>query len=317
MGKDEAGGKGEPVKKVKPFEPQEKGYMVIDNTVFDYIMPNLSPNAWKCLCLVMRRTKGWNKIWDDLSYSQIKEGTGIKSDPTVQRALAELIEGQYIRQTKGGKWDATKYALNTTLEIEVENGATLETIADTTIENKAEPTIESKDTILHDTQERQLPPDGGDAPAFETADSRSMTDLPEGDRQAPILFAGRTNGNHQGMDRAEGLLLRSGWNLRIKRVKDAVVYCVIATGWDIPPPGRRRLWEKDIRYQLDELHFPLDELTGYYAAAYARLADGTDKNGRRLTVPPHPGALTKTMEAIREERKRDALKQQTMEWDWK
>jgi phage replication O-like protein O len=134
------------MKKIKPFEPKDQEYTIVDNVIFDYIMPSLSPNAWKVLCLILRKTRGWHKEWDGLAYSQIKEGTGIKSDPTVNKALNELLEKEFIRQVKGDKWDAAQYALNTTIEIEVDNGPTIETIAEPTIENKAEPTIDSKDT---------------------------------------------------------------------------------------------------------------------------------------------------------------------------
>jgi len=127
--------------KVKPFEPQKDRYTVVDNVIFDRIMPSLSPNAWKVLCLILRKTRGWHKEWDGLSYSQIMEGTGIKSSATVRQALVELLDKSCpcIKQTKAGdKWTAAKYCLNTALEIEVENGAALEI--------KVEPALESKDT---------------------------------------------------------------------------------------------------------------------------------------------------------------------------
>jgi phage replication O-like protein O len=133
-------------RKIRPFEPKDEKYTIVDNVIFDYIMPTLSPNAWKVLCLILRKTRGWHKEWDGLAYSQIKEGTGIKSDPTVNKALTELLGKEYIRQVKGDKWDAAQYALNVTIEIEVENGATIETTAEPTIENEVGSTIESKDT---------------------------------------------------------------------------------------------------------------------------------------------------------------------------
>ena len=78
-------------RKVRPFEPQKKGYTIIDNVVFDYILPELTANGWKVLCFIIRKTKGWQKEWDGLSYSQIMKGTGIKSSATISKVLTELM----------------------------------------------------------------------------------------------------------------------------------------------------------------------------------------------------------------------------------
>lgn len=148
------------------------------------------------------------------------------------------------------------------------------------------------------------------------ADSHSLTSLPGAEKQAGVLFAGKTNGSQAGLDESESLLQRSGWNIRQKHIKDAIVYCLSVTHWSIPPPGRRKLWERDVRYQVDELGFSLAELLDSYASAYARLLNSTGRDGQPLTIPPHPGALTKTMEAIREEHKREKLTPQ-LEWEWR
>lgn len=129
---------------IKPFVPQEDRYTIVDNVVFDIIMPTLSPNGWKVLCFVFRKTRGFHKDWDELAYSQILKGTGIKSSATLRNSIKELLKLGYIKQVKGDKWDAASYALDTALEIEVE--PTSESKAGPTLENEAEPTLESEDT---------------------------------------------------------------------------------------------------------------------------------------------------------------------------
>jgi hypothetical protein len=76
----------------------------------------------------LRRTKGWGKRADAISYAQIKDGTGIKSDTTVSRAIGELLEMNCIL-SKGNPDQriTSQYALNRKYEIplneiyEVEN----------------------------------------------------------------------------------------------------------------------------------------------------------------------------------------------------
>jgi hypothetical protein len=127
---------------------------MMDNYLFDHIMPLVKPNAWKILCLIIRKTRGWHKTADQISFSQIKAGTGISSDETVSNALKQLVEGNYILAKKGGQWDATEYAINTgfsTTIIEVEEGITTEIEAESTTKNEVGST-----TIIEDTKETSL-----------------------------------------------------------------------------------------------------------------------------------------------------------------
>lgn len=144
---------------IRPFDEQGR-YTEFHNYVLDCLMPQLSPNAWKCLCFIIRKTKGWHKDSDDLSFSQIKKGTGIKSDPTVSKALKELEQASCIlvKRKPDDQWASNTYRLNTALEITVDNQEptidsiaeelvpTIENIVVPTIENIVEPTIESIDT---------------------------------------------------------------------------------------------------------------------------------------------------------------------------
>jgi phage replication O-like protein O len=139
---------------VFPFADPDIKYTMMDNYLFDHIMPVVKPNAWKILCLIIRKTKGWHKISDQISFSQIKAGTGISSDETVSNALKQLVSKRYIMAKKGGQWDATEYEINanfSTTIIEVERETTTEIEVAPTTEIVVAPT-----TIIEDTKETPL-----------------------------------------------------------------------------------------------------------------------------------------------------------------
>ena len=112
---------------VKPFEIP---WTPVHNYVFDEIMPKLSPNAWKVLCVAMRQTLGWagngpggRKEWDTISYSQFMQKTGIGSRHTISRALEECCEADFLLRRQVGHHPGTDkpiyaYALNTDYSIE-------------------------------------------------------------------------------------------------------------------------------------------------------------------------------------------------------
>lgn len=79
------------MKTVKPFARQGH-YTAVDNAVLDEIMPMLSGNEWKVLSLIIRQTIGWQKDIDGIAYSQFRDGTGIKSNTTIQKSINELIK---------------------------------------------------------------------------------------------------------------------------------------------------------------------------------------------------------------------------------
>ncbi len=106
---------------------------MMSNFTLDYIMPHLSPNGWKVLCVAIRRTIGWvhpddptrRKERDRISLSQFMAGTGIASKETVLRALRECLGEnsehlEYLcRLPAPDHAQAFLYYLNTELEIEV------------------------------------------------------------------------------------------------------------------------------------------------------------------------------------------------------
>jgi phage replication O-like protein O len=134
------------VRPVKPFS-KETGYTQVSDYVLDFIMPTLSGNQWKVLCFVIRKTVGWKKESDALSYAQIIAGTGIKSDATVSEALKVLVGKTYILKSPGDKWEATTYTLNTDFEVTDVSSPASKNEADVTSKNGAVSASKNEDTI--------------------------------------------------------------------------------------------------------------------------------------------------------------------------
>ena len=110
-----------PTHDIEPFN-RHGHFTAMDNAVFDIVMPRISLPALAVLLFVLRETVGWNQEWEELPYSKIKAGTGIKSDATIAKSLAELCAettwgtALLLRQ-EGAKIGAashspTRYALN-------------------------------------------------------------------------------------------------------------------------------------------------------------------------------------------------------------
>ena len=72
----------------------------IPNAVVDDLMSRLSPNAFKCYVLIVRKTTGWGKSTDKISISQFQAIAGIKKRDTVISALAELEKLNLILPVK-------------------------------------------------------------------------------------------------------------------------------------------------------------------------------------------------------------------------
>lgn len=115
---------------IRPFDAG--GWFPIHNAVFDVIMPTLSPNAWKVLCVAIRQTWGWvadingdpreRKEWDRISYSQFQTKAGIGSRETVSKALRECLEVGYLLRHQVGIYRGKPsyiYSLNREYELEV------------------------------------------------------------------------------------------------------------------------------------------------------------------------------------------------------
>jgi len=102
---------------VRPFDAH--GWFPIHNAVFDVIMPGLSPEAWKALCVAIRQTWGLpDTDGGGLSCSQFQEKMGCESQETVSRALQECWEAGYlVRHEIGEEQGEPVYALNFDFEV--------------------------------------------------------------------------------------------------------------------------------------------------------------------------------------------------------
>lgn len=102
---------------VKPFDKPESQFTQAHNSIFDVIMRQCTGSEWKVLCAIFRKTRGWDKVEDDISYSQIKELTGISSSSTVSKAVQGLVSKRMV--IVSGSFGVTShYQLNIDYTIE-------------------------------------------------------------------------------------------------------------------------------------------------------------------------------------------------------
>lgn len=103
--------------KIQPLKRQGY-YTVFDNVFLDHVLPSLKLSSWAVFCVIMRKTIGWQKESDEVSYSQIKNGTGIQTNATVSAAIKELKQKELILTTSAeGK--SNLFTLNREFTIEV------------------------------------------------------------------------------------------------------------------------------------------------------------------------------------------------------
>jgi phage replication O-like protein O len=74
------------------------------NNEFIENMSNYTGEAVKVFMAISRKTIGWHKINDRISYSQLKELTGIRHHVTIKKAIDTLVKDKWItaRQTTKG-----------------------------------------------------------------------------------------------------------------------------------------------------------------------------------------------------------------------
>lgn len=101
---------------IRPFAEQGN-FTQIHNIVFDEIMAEVKPTTFKVLMAILRKTIGWQKTQDAISFSQLRDITGIKSNDTIYAATEELADMKLIIITKGDCETTTSYGINTEFEI--------------------------------------------------------------------------------------------------------------------------------------------------------------------------------------------------------
>ena len=84
----------------------------LPNAFVDEMLAQVSGNACKVYLLIVRKTRGWQKEKDCISYSQIQKIAGIKSHETIKNALNELLELGLIKVKQGNEKTPNQYRLN-------------------------------------------------------------------------------------------------------------------------------------------------------------------------------------------------------------
>lgn len=88
----------------------QPNYTQCPNIFFDEILKNISGSEVKVFCVIMRKTFGWQKTRDRISYSQIMDMAGIASKATVSEAIKSLETKGYIIAEK--EKQITVYSIN-------------------------------------------------------------------------------------------------------------------------------------------------------------------------------------------------------------
>ena len=106
---------------IKPFDKPEQDFTMLHNSVFDLVMRQCTPSEWKVLCAILRKTRGWQKESDYVSYSQLSEITGISSYSTIKKAINGLERNKMIEVLVGNNETSNLYKLNKNYEPITEN----------------------------------------------------------------------------------------------------------------------------------------------------------------------------------------------------
>jgi len=169
---------------------ESEGWFVINNAVFDIIMPRLSANAFKILCVAIRQTEGWEDLTtpskrkerDWIVYSQFMQMTGIKSKHTITTAIEECItEGVLIRETalnkttRGGK-PVYYYRLNKKYQPDRRENRTNDTNSDRRENRAITPPDRRENRAITKSDRREnraiTPPDRRENRAYKKKDSK-------------------------------------------------------------------------------------------------------------------------------------------------
>ena len=96
-------------------------YTQIPNEYFDKIMQTLSGTENIIFLAIMRKTFGWQKVRDKISYTQIEKVTGIGSYTTIKKGLSALEEKGLIKSERAGKFITYEVNITETVEVKTDN----------------------------------------------------------------------------------------------------------------------------------------------------------------------------------------------------
>ncbi|HNT75375.1 MAG TPA: hypothetical protein PKH77_10185 [Anaerolineae bacterium] len=93
--------------------------IILKNTVFDYLMPTLSGNAWKVLCVAIRQTLGnppaASAPWVGLN--ELMQNSGIPERRDADKAVQECLYAGYLTEhPENADASQPRYALNLSFE---------------------------------------------------------------------------------------------------------------------------------------------------------------------------------------------------------
>jgi hypothetical protein len=96
-------------------------FTAIRNVLFDRVMPALSSDAWKILCVALRQTWGGDvesgrAIPVHITLAQFEEKTGIKESGVIGKALRECVDAGYLLLDQSGE-PTTDFVLNREVEL--------------------------------------------------------------------------------------------------------------------------------------------------------------------------------------------------------
>jgi len=94
----------------------------------------------------MRKTWGFHKESDMISYSQIKVGTGIKSDATISQCLQKLLSNGLIICTHEDAWMASTIGIDREYELDIPSTSKIE-VPTSKIEDTKDVTVKTVKTV--------------------------------------------------------------------------------------------------------------------------------------------------------------------------
>ena len=107
---------------IYPFADPDTEYTRVRNAVFDEIIPHLSHAESVILFVIIRKTLGWKKDEDAISYSQLAKGANVKSMATIKKYTQSLADKGLIFIKKTSKSHSPfVYSLNKAYVISLGN----------------------------------------------------------------------------------------------------------------------------------------------------------------------------------------------------
>jgi len=128
-------------------------YTQFPNWLIDEVLPVCTPHEWKVVCAIIRKTNGWNKERDRISYSQFEKLTGIKNKKTLSNAIVGLVDKGLIDRKKHGKQSFT-YQVTSYRSVPVEESKPVTDSHQTGYRSVPEPVTDSYPQKKKETNKR-------------------------------------------------------------------------------------------------------------------------------------------------------------------